>query len=260
VIGLESHLRAAGRKLLIPYVTGGITRDWTSYLLAYQAAGADAIEVGLPFSDPTVDGVTIQEASDRALERGATVESIFADVAAITDELTVPIVAMTYANLVVRRGEAAFCAALKAAGFTGLIVPDLPLDEISPLELAAADAGIALVLLAAPSTSGSRLREICARSRGFIYAISVMGTTGERTSLARSAGILAGALKQHTDLPVVLAFGISSPAQARQASELADGVVIGAALMRGVLDGASADQVGSQLASMRRGLDELTRV
>jgi tryptophan synthase alpha chain len=260
VIALEPHLRAAGRKLLIPYVTGGITSDWTSYLLAYQAAGADAIEVGLPFSDPTVDGVTIQEASDQALERGATVESIFADVAAIADELTVPIVAMTYANLVVTRGEAAFCTALQAAGFAGLIVPDLPLDEISPLEAAAADAGIALVLLAAPSTSGTRLREICVRSRGYIYAISIMGTTGERNSLAESAGILAGALKQHTDLPVVLGFGISSPAQARQASDLADGVVIGAALMRRVLDGASADDVGSQLASMRRGLDELTRV
>lgn len=259
-MGLESHLRAAGRKLLIPYVTGGITPDWTSYLLAYQTAGADAIEVGLPFSDPTVDGVTIQEASDRALERGATVDSIFADVAAIADELTVPIVAMTYANLVVRRGEAAFCAALRAEGFSGLVVPDLPLDEIARLEAAAADADIALVLLAAPATSGRRLREICARSRGYIYAISVMGTTGERASLAQSAGILAGALKQHTDLPVVLGFGISSPAQARQASELADGVVIGAALMRGVLDGASADQVGSQLAGIRRGLDELARV
>ena len=200
MIGLESHLRGVGRKLLIPYVTGGITRDWTFYLLAYQAAGADAIEVGLPFSDPTVDGVTIQEASDRALERGATVESIFADVAAITDELTVPIVAMTYANLVVRRGEAAFCAALKAAGFTGLIVPDLPLDEISPLEAAAADAGIALVLLAAPSTSGSRLRgDLRAQSR--LYLRDQRHGHDRRAHLTRPVGRNPGGRAQAAHRP-----------------------------------------------------------
>ena len=260
MIELESHLRAAGRKLLVPYVTGGITADWTSYLLAYQAAGADAIEVGLPFSDPTLDGVTIQEASDRALGRGAAVEGILADLAAVSGELTVPIVAMTYANLIVRRGEAAFCAALKAAGFSGLIVPDLPLDEVSGVEAAAAEDGLALLLLAAPSTTGSRLREICARSRGCIYAISVMGTTGERSGLAQSAGILDCALKQHTELPVLLGFGVSSPDKAREASDLADGVVIGAALMRRVLEGATADQVSADLASMRRGMDELARV
>jgi tryptophan synthase alpha chain len=243
------------RKLLIPYVTGGIADDWTDYVLAFQEAGADVIEIGLPFSDPMLDGVTIQEASDRALARGATVEGILADVAAIRAAVRVPMVAMTYTNLVIHRGEAEFCARLKAAGFDGLIVPDLPLDEVAPLEAAAAAAGIALTLLAAPSTSPERIAEICVRSRGYIYAVSVMGTTGERTSLSRTAGPLAASLKEHATVPVVLGFGISTPAQARDAGAVADGVAIGAALMRRVLDGASAERVGGDLAGMRKGMD-----
>jgi tryptophan synthase alpha chain len=259
---VEARLRRArdsGRKLLIPYVTGGITPDWTSYVLALQAAGADAIEVGLPFSDPMLDGVTIQEASDRALARGATVPQILADLAGIRTALTVPIVAMTYANLVLRPGPDAFCESLRAAGVSGLIVPDLPLDEMTPVEQAAERAGIELVLLAAPSSTPARLREICARSRGYVYAITVMGTTGERAELSSSAGLLAASVRDLTDRPVVLGFGISSAAQAREASALADGVVVASALMRRVLDGATADQVGGELAGLRRSVDGADR-
>jgi tryptophan synthase alpha chain len=243
------------RPILGPYLTAGITADWTDYLLAYQAGGADVIEVGIPFSDPTLDGPTIQEASDRALSRGITIDRILADLSAIRSQVTIPLVAMTYANPVVRRGEAAFCAALKAAGVSGLIVPDLPLDEIDPLSKAADDAGIALVLLAAPSTGEARLREICERSRGFIYAISVMGTTGARAEIAASAETLVRSLKAGTDTPVLLGFGISTPAQARAAATFADGVAVGAALMRKVLDGAPADELGAVVAGLREGLD-----
>ena len=255
---LETHLRSArdgGRKLLVPYVTGGLTADWTDYILAYQDAGADAIEIGLPFSDPMLDGVTIQVASDRALERGATIDGILADVHAIRARVSVPLVAMTYANLVVRRGEAAFCAAVAAAGVSGLIVPDVPLDEAEPLATAAADAGIALVLLAAPSTAPARLREICERSRGFVYAVSVMGTTGERDRLAASAGTLAARCKQVTDRPVLVGFGVSTGAQARAATQTADGVVVASALIRKVLDGASAADLAAEVDGLRRGLD-----
>jgi tryptophan synthase alpha chain len=240
------------RKLLIPYVTGGITEDWTDYLLAYQEAGADAIEIGLPFSDPMLDGVTIQAASDRALSRGVTVEQILEDVGRIKDRVTVPLVGMTYTNLVLKEN---FCTDLKKAGFDGLIVPDLPIDEVELLESAAAAAGLDLVLLAAPSTSPQRLREICARSRGFIYAVTVMNTTGERTELAATAATLAAALKEYAHLPVVLGFGISTLEQARAASELADGVVVASALMRKVLDGASPRQLGEVVAELRKGLD-----
>jgi tryptophan synthase alpha chain len=243
------------RRLLAPYMTAGLTAEWTDYLLAFQAAGADLIEVGIPFSDPTLDGPTIQEASDAALARGVTVDGILADLAAVKDRLTIPIVAMTYLNIAIRRGEAAFCRDLAAAGVSGLIVPDAPIDEVEPLEKAAADAGVALVLLAAPATSEARRREICERSRGFIYAISLMGTTGERAEIAASASALVTSLKSMTDKPVLLGFGISNAAQAREASAYADGVVIASALMRMVLDGVSADDLGAHLSTLREGLD-----
>lgn len=247
--GLGATLRAAGRPLLVPYVTGGITPDWTDYLLAYQDAGADAIEVGLPFSDPMLDGATIQQASDRALARGATVDSILADLAAV--RLRVPIVVMTYANIVLRAG----IGRIAAAGVSGLIVPDLPLEESAGLEAAAAAAGIDLVLLVAPVTPDDRLQEICARSRGFVYAISVMDTTGERDTLAESAAVLAARLKAATDLPVLIGFGVSSPAQAAEAAGAGDGAVVASALMRRVLDGATAHDLGRAVAALRAALD-----
>ena len=248
--------RDAGRGLLVPYLTGGVTADWTDYLPAYQAAGADAIEIGLPFSDPMLDGTTIQQASHDALARGATVATILADLTRIADAVTVPLIAMTYANLVVHHGSAPFCAMLRAAGITGLIVPDLPVDEADELSAVAVAAGVDLVLLAAPSTRPDRLAEICRRSRGFVYAVSVMGTTGERATLADSARVLATAVKTRTDLPVLLGFGVADRVQAAQAGRWADGVVVGAALMRRVLDGASPASVGAALADIRLGLDE----
>jgi tryptophan synthase alpha chain len=246
---LGAALRAARRPLLVPYVTGGITADWTDLLLAYQEAGADAIEIGLPFSDPMLDGPTIQEASDRALARGATVDSILADLA--RTPLRVPIVVMTYANIILRSG----IAALATAGVSGLIVPDLPLEESAGLEAEAAAADLDLVLLAAPATPDDRLREICSRSRGFLYAISVMGTTGERATLAASAATLAARVKAISDLPVLIGFGVSTPAQAAEAGRAGDGAVIASALMRRVLDGATAGELAADVAAFRSALD-----
>jgi tryptophan synthase alpha chain len=217
---------------------------------AYAEAGADAIEIGLPFSDPMLDGATIQEASDAALRRGATVRGILADLAGI--DVGVPLIAMTYLNLVLRDGAGPFGAALRAAGICGLVVPDLPLEEAGQL----ADAGIEVVLLAAPATPPARLREIAARSRGFVYAVSRMGTTGERATLAGSATELAQRCKRVTDRPVLLGFGVSTPAQAREAAGSADGVVVASTLMRQVLDGASPAAVGAHVSAIRRALDE----
>jgi tryptophan synthase alpha chain len=162
----------------------------------------------------------------------------------------VPLVASTYANLVVRDG--AFCSNLRDAGFDGLIVPDLPLEECAEFEQQDLD----LVLLASPATTDERLDEIARRSRGFVYAVTVMGTTGERETLASSAADLARRLTGRCDLPVLLGFGISTPAQAAQAAQLADGVVIGAAIMRRVLDGATPAELGAYLRSIREAIDE----
>jgi tryptophan synthase alpha chain len=241
-------------KRLNPYVTGGLTPDWTDYLLACQAGGADAIEIGLPFSDPMLDGATIQQASDRALARGATVASILADLAAVRDRVTVPLIAMTYANLVFRAGAAAFCARL-AAGVSGLIVPDLPFDEVGEVADIAEAAGIDLVLLVAPVTPPGRLAEIAARTRGFVYAVSVMGTTGERDAVATSAAVLAARVKAVTDRPVLIGFGVSTPAQAAEAGRAGDGVVVASALVRRVLDGATPDDLRQDVRALRTALD-----
>jgi tryptophan synthase alpha chain len=253
---VEAHLRhrrAGGRKLLAPYVTGGITADWTSYLTAYVQGGADAIEIGLPFSDPILDGPTIQAASHQALQRGVTVRSILDDLARV--DIDVPLIAMTYYNLVVHQDAAEFCRDLAAAGIRGLIVPDVPVDEVDELDAAAAGAGVELTLLAAPTTTEARLAVIAQRSRGYVYAVSVMGTTGEREHLADSAGELAGRLRALTDRPVLLGFGISTPAHAAAAAQVADGVAVGAALMAAVLAGAGPDQIGARVAALREALD-----
>ena len=290
-MSLEQTLRAAKHPLLVPYVTGGITDDWTDYLLAYQEGGADAVEVGLPFSDPMLDGATIQRASDRALARGASVETILADLTRAAPRIRVPIVVMTYANLVFRSLDpgsprrpkdqapvaaqsldpgsprrpkdqapvaaqsSGFCRRLAAAGVTGLIVPDLPVDEVGGLGAEADAAGIDLVLLVAPATTPERLREICERSRGFVYAISVMGTTGERTTLAASAGDLARRVKAVTDRPVIIGFGVSTPAQAAEAGRAGDGAVVASALMRRVLDGATPADLRADVAALRKAME-----
>ncbi|MEU6431279.1 tryptophan synthase subunit alpha [Microbispora sp. NPDC046973] len=255
---VERHLRArrdTGRGLLMPYVTGGIARGWTDYLHAFAAAGADAIEVGLPFSDPTLDGVTIQQAGDTALARGASTRRILADLSGIPD-LRVPLVVSTYYNLVLHDGPETFCAALRQAGVSGLIVPDLPVHEADELAAAAAAAGIEPALLASPATPQPRLAEISRRSRGFVYAVSLMGTTGERAALAASAAELTERIRRVTDRPVLLGFGISTPDQAREARRHADGVVVGAAVMRRVLDGAGPDDLRAFLTTLRQALDQ----
>ncbi|GAB1643673.1 tryptophan synthase subunit alpha [Krasilnikovia sp. MM14-A1259] len=260
VAPLEQAMRDASRPRLVTYVTGGLVADWTTYLLACQDGGADAVEVGLPFSDPMLDGATIQQASDRALARGATVQSILDDIAAVRDRLRVPAVVMTYANLVVHAGVTQFCRRLAAAGVAGLIVPDLPAgsgDEATELAAAAAEHGVDLVQLVAPSTPPTRVREICRRSRGFVYAVSTMGTTGERDTLDARALGLAAAARQAGGPPVLIGFGVSTPAQAAQAATAADGVVVASALMRQVLDGAGPARLRQIVAEFRAELDRV---
>ncbi|MEU4473596.1 tryptophan synthase subunit alpha [Micromonospora sp. NPDC023888] len=253
---LETRARAAtaaGRKLLVPYVTGGVTGNWTDLLRAAVDAGADAIEVGLPFSDPVLDGPVVQESSHRALLRGVTTRQILDEVTRLA--LPVPLIAFTYANLVLHDGADRFCAALADCGVDGLIVPDLPVDEMEPVSTAAAGRMLDLVLLASPATTPQRRVEIATRSRGFVYAVSVMATTGEQSTLGEAGEQLVTSLRQATDLPVLLGFGISGPGQAAEAGGYADGVVVGSALMRRVLDGASAVELGDFLTQLRTALD-----
>jgi tryptophan synthase alpha chain len=251
---LESKLRAVrdeGRDSLVAYVTGGVD-GWLDAVRATAASGADAIEIGIPFSDPVMDGPTIQEASDLALTRGATPESILSELRTV--EVDVPLAVMTYYNIAFHMGLARFASRLAEAGVVGAILPDLPLEEAGPWCEAADASGIETVLLAAPTTPDERLPRICDRSRGFVYGVGLLGVTGERAELQRSALEIAARLKAVTDVPVLIGVGVSTPDQAHEVSRVADGVVVGSALVRQLLE-SGPDAVGRLTADFRRGLD-----
>lgn len=255
---LEAHLRArraAGRKLLVPYLTGGLGTDWADHVRAAAAAGADAIEIGVPFSDPVMDGPVIQAASQQALEQGATPPAVLDGLSRL--DAGVPLAVMTYYNLAHHAGHERFAAALHAAGVSAAILPDLPLEESGAWCAAADAAGVETVLLAAPTAPDSRLPRICARARGFVYAIGLLGVTGERDELASTAPAMAARLKQVTDKPVLVGVGVSNAAQAVEACATADGVVIGSALVRRVLAGEGPEGTHRFVAEVRAALDAM---
>lgn len=253
---LESELRAkrdAGRKLLVPYITAGYpVDDWPRLVEGVAAAGADAIEIGVPFSDPVMDGVTIQESSTRALSGGIDPQAALDAVSKL--DVGVPLIVMTYYNICFRMGHRRFASALAEAGISAAILPDLPLEELDPWARAADEIGVETVLLAAPTAPDERLPAIAERSRGFVYGVGLIGITGEREQLASSALEMARRLKAITDRPVLIGVGVSSPEQAVEVSRVADGVVVGSAVIRRVIDD-GIDAAVDFVASMRAGLD-----
>ncbi len=253
---VEQALRArrdAGGSCLVPYVTGGLGDDWLDTARAVAAAGADAIEIGIPFSDPVMDGPTIQAANDRALAAGATPQSILDQLR--DADLGIPAAVMTYGNIAYHMGWERFAQSLAAAGVAGCILPDVPLEETGPWTEAADAAGIETILLAAPTAPDSRLPRIVERSRGFVYGVGLLGITGVREALAASAVEIAGRLKTVTDLPVLVGVGIGTPAQAVEVSKVADGVVVGSAVVQRMLDGAGPEGVAELVAEFRQALD-----
>ncbi len=221
------------RAALMPYLMGGFPDVDMSRAVgeAYAEGGADLVELGVPFSDPLADGPVIHAAGTAALRAGATLDGVLGVAEALAPRI--PVVLMCYANLVLARGPEPFAAALRDAGASGLIVPDLPLEE-APAVLEACDAaGIALVPLVAPTTPDERLERIGARARGFLYTVSVTGTTGERDALSEAFGGVVARAKRHTPVPVALGFGIGTPEQAAEAAAAgADGVIVGSRLVR----------------------------
>jgi tryptophan synthase alpha chain len=251
---LESELRRkrdAGHKLLVPYITGGYP-GWDDAIRAAAANGADAIEIGIPFSDPVMDGPVIQQASQAALDAGTTPISVLAGVPAL--DVAVPLVVMTYYNLVHHDGHRRFAHRLVEAGVAGCILPDLPLEESEPWCRAADHEGVETVMLAAPTAPDERLPRIAARARGFVYAVGLLGVTGERESLAASATALAARLKAVTDIPVLVGVGVSNAEQAYQASRVADGVIQGASVVRRLME-QGPDSVGAYVAEVRQAID-----
>jgi tryptophan synthase alpha chain len=254
-VSLEAALvarRSTGGKSLVPYLTGGL-EGWTHMVEAVAQAGADGIEVGIPFSDPVMDGPVIQQSSELALSQGATPPSILDELARV--DVGVPLAVMTYVNLVYRFGWERFARSLVASGVSAAILPDLPLEEVGEWAAAADDAGVETVMLAAPTTPDGRLERVVARSHGFVYAVGLLGITGERDALAASATVIAGRLKAVTDLPVLVGVGISTPEQAVQVCEVADGVVVGSAVVRRALETGSSEAVADLVGTFRAALD-----
>ncbi len=258
--------RTAGRPSLVSYVTAGIRPDWTDLLAAMIEAGADAVEIGLPFSDPMLDGPVIQQASGTAISRGANTAAILAELRQARPgagrDGTVPLIAMSYVNHAYHRGIARYCDELAGAGFSGTIIPDLPVGEADEYLAAAAGAGLDATLMVTPATPPGQMRAIARRSRGFLYVMSVMATTGstnERDDERRWALAARALGVAHTQPdgppPVLIGFGIDTPARAAAAVRHADGVIVASALMRRVLDGADAGDIARAVGDLRAAID-----
>jgi tryptophan synthase alpha chain len=244
--------RAGGRRAaLMPYLMGGFPDLETSLEIgrACAGAGADLLELGIPFSDPLADGPVIHAAGTAALEAGATVPRVLELARGIAAE-GVPVVVMCYANQIFARGLERFCDMLLDAGASGLIVPDLPLEEADKALEACEERGLALVPLVAPTTPDERLAQIGARARGFLYVVSLKGTTGERASLAASLPELVGRAHAHATVPVAVGFGIATPEHARATADAgADGVIVGTRLVRAAADVGDAPAAVGALVS-----------
>ncbi|KRG75441.1 tryptophan synthase alpha chain [Stenotrophomonas ginsengisoli] len=255
-----AQLRAQGRKALIPFITAGdpSLEATVPVMHALAAAGADVIELGVPFSDPMADGPTIQRSSERALARGAGMRFVLEAVAQFrrTDDTT-PVVLMGYLNPVEIRGAEAFADAALAAGVDGVLLVDLPPEEAADLQAAFARTGLSLVLLASPTTPASRIQRLCDDAAGYLYYVSFNGVTGasERLDL-QAAGTRLRQLRQACRVPVVAGFGIKDAASAAAMAVDADGVVVGSALVAALAEAADPVAAAGQfLAPLRQALD-----
>ena len=258
-----SQLQAEGRCALMPFLMAGdpdLERT-RAVLLALQAAGADMIELGIPYSDPLADGPVIQAAASRALASATTPGKVLEMLESLRGELTIPVILFTYSNPLLNRGMEAFCRAAAAAGAAGLVVPDLPLEEAEKLSAIAAAEGLDLVLLVAPTTPADRMGRIAAASRGFTYLVSVTGVTGVRTSIETRVEGLVQQLKGMGPTPVAVGFGIAGPEQARQVRDWgADGAIVGSALVNVMAEACTQQQdvaaaAGAFCTELRRALD-----
>jgi tryptophan synthase alpha chain len=237
-----AELRRQDRKAVAPFVTAGDPdlEATVEVLEALDRAGAALCELGVPYSDPIADGPVIQASYTRALAAGITLEALFAMARKATARVSMPILAMVSYSIIFRRGIDRFVADASAAGLAGFVVPDLPVEESDDLEAACSGAGLALVRLVTPTTPPERAEAIARRSTGFLYCVSVAGVTGARTALPEGLVDRVRWLRTKTDVPILVGFGISSPEQAREVAAVADGVIVGSALVRHLSEAAVA--------------------
>ncbi len=244
---------------LIPYVTVGYpTVDATLEVVPLLAScGCDIVELGIPFSDPLADGVTIQKASFRALQNGVTPKLCLEVARQLSSKVNIPLVFMTYFNPVFSYGLEEFCSACNRAGIDGLIIPDLPPEEGSELEASTQKQGLDLIYLLAPTSTETRIRLVTQRSRGFIYLVSVTGVTGARDRLPADLEAFVGRVRQVATQPLCVGFGISTPEQASRVARIADGVIVGSRIVQYMEADDSLLSVGNFTKGLRQALDEL---
>lgn len=227
--------RSLKRKLFVPYLVAGVP-DELGFAAALHAVAphADVVEVGIPYSDPLMDGPVIASAAERALRAGVSPRGALE----LGARAGAPVrrVVMTYYNPIHRVGEGDFCRRARRLGYEGLIVPDVPLEESTGLRAAAAESGLAWIPLVAPTTRPDRARAIARTATGFVYAVSTLGVTGERAQLSDRAAAVVAMCREATDLPVLIGIGVSTPEQAREAASIADGAVVGSALVKRLLE------------------------
>lgn len=257
-IGARFAARAAEKRAaLVPYVTAGFPDPAATVpvLEAAADAGADVLELGIPFSDPLADGPTIQRSSFLALERGMTVGKVLDALRTFRARRSTPVVLMTYLNPVLRRGLQRFCREAVDAGADGVLLTDLPVGVDPAMEEAVRSAGLDWIRLIAPTTLPARAAEVAAGGSGFLYYVSRTGVTGARRELRAELADEIAALRRQTSLPIAVGFGISTVEQARAVAAVADGVVVGSAMVA-KLEAEGVDGAAAFLASLRRGMDQ----
>ena len=257
---VTAAIRERGGKALVAFLTSGYPdgRAFEDMVHASVDAGCDAIEIGVPFSDPIADGPVIQAASNAARARGVTLRSTLEHIARLSPRVPVPLIVMSYINPILRMGLDAFADEAKTSGVSGLILPDVSFEESGPFRHALRARGLAYIDLVAPTSDDARVRVIAGASSGFVYLVSVTGVTGARSALPTGVTELADRVRAATGTPVYVGFGVSTPEQAADAAHQADGVIIGSRLMSLAGDGdpaQAAKRVGAFLAGARQAID-----
>ncbi len=250
------ELRDGGRKALVPYFVGGLDDEWLECVKAAAFAGADAIEIGVPFSDPIMDGKVIQEASLRALGRGTTLTSVLEGLHTL--DIDVPLIVMTYFNIFHHHGLERSAIELHEAGVLGTIVPDLSLEEIAPWRTVSNEHDVASILMTALSTPPERAMQLAAETQGFAYAAARMAVTGVASDEGRG-DLVVEKLRQASTVPIYVGIGITTPEQAAAACAFADGAIVGSALVQRLLDGEGPKGVEQFLGEMRSAINAVGR-
>ncbi len=245
------------KKAFIPFITAGDPDLETTekILLAMQENGADLIEVGIPFSDPVAEGIVIQQADERALAAGTTTDKIFDMLEKVQDRIHIPMVFMTYANVIFVYGTDRFARRTKELGMAGVIVPDVPFEEKNEMDEVFSRYGLDVVSLIAP-TSKDRIKAIAAEAKGFVYCVSSLGVTGVRSTINKGVADMIREVRKVKDIPCAVGFGISTPQQAKEMAQISDGVIVGSAIVKivGQYGRDCVEEVGKYVRSMKNAI------